>query len=385
MTLKELGWNDRIDGAFESFRVSGLSAARVVREDRESYVIYGPVTTGSNAGRSEREFNGREIPIDALPCRASRAVLRGALRHRAGSRQDFPAVGDWVAVQPAQSDGPGSPAVIHAILPRASVIVRKAAGTGAGEQLVAANVDTLLICCGLDGDFNPRRIERYLTLGYGSGAAPAVVLTKADICFDVNERVAEIESVAIGVPVIRVGWTEEAGVEAVRQLVRPGTTAALVGSSGVGKSTLINRLLRHEAMATGAVRASDQRGRHTTTHRQLVLLPGGGVMIDTPGLRELQLWADAADVGSSFADIDEFAAACRFRDCSHNGEPGCGVQAALDRGDLAAERYESFRKLEREIRFQERKSDRSAAAAEKARWKVIHKSAQKWMREKYRY
>lgn len=378
MTLNELGWNDRLERDFADSELQGLAAARVVREDRGSYVVYAAIASAVEAGRNATSPGN-------LPCRAARAIVRGALRHRAASRSDFPAVGDWVAVRRNPGDGPGSPAVIHGILPRGSAIIRKSPGTGSDEQLVAANVDTLLICCGLDGDFNPRRIERYLTLSYGSGTSPVVVLTKADICPDADERVAEIESIAIGAPVIRVGWTDESGVEAVRRLIPPGTTAALVGSSGVGKSTLINRLLRREAMATGAVRSSDQRGRHTTTHRQLLLLPGGGVMIDTPGLRELQLWADAADLGSSFADIDEFAANCRFRDCTHNGEPGCGVRAALDRGDLDADRYESFRKLEREIRFQERKSDKAAAAAEKARWKIIHKSAQKWMKEKYRY
>lgn len=365
LTLNELGWNDRFRTAFANLKAEHLTPARVVREDRESYVVCGPAV--------------------GPRCRTWRAVVRGVLRFHAAGRDDFPAVGDWVVVQAPPADQAGSPAVIHGILPRTSAVARKAAGFGGGEQLVAANVDTLLICCGLDGDYNPRRIERYLTLAYGSGAAPVVVLTKADLCDEAEERVAEVEAVAIGAPVIVVGYAEEDGIDAVRRLVKPGSTAALVGSSGVGKSTLINRLLGREAMATGTVRDSDQRGRHTTTHRQLLLLPGGGVLIDTPGLRELQLWADASDLGSSFADIEALAADCRFRDCSHTSEPGCGVLAALESGALTAERFESFRKLQRELAFEQRKTDKSAEAANKARWKAIHKSAQRWMREKYRY
>lgn len=335
--------------------------ARVAREDRESYIVYA-------AGR------------------ALRAQVAGALRHRAVSRIDFPAVGDWVAVAPpvrGTASGGGGPAIIHGILPRSSMLMRRGAGN-TGEQLLAANVDTLLICCGLDHDFNLRRIERYLTFAYSGGVSPVVLLTKADLCESVENQVAEVEAIAGGAPVVALSNIDHRGVAEVAAFLPRGSTATLVGSSGVGKSSLINAILARDEMKIGAVRGHDSRGRHTTTHRQMLLIPGGGVIIDTPGMRELALLADADDVSASFDDIESLSASCRFRDCTHSSEPGCAVLNAVESGDMDPGRLESYRKQLRELAYFDRKGDPFAEAAERKRWKTIHKAAQQWMREKYR-
>jgi ribosome biogenesis GTPase len=353
--LETLGWNAHFAGLFEGFTASGLLPARVARQDRGGYVVY-------TAGR------------------AHRATVRGALRFAAASKVELPAVGDWVAVSLARAD---SEATIDAVLPRRSVIQRGAAGSRTGAQVIAANVDVLLICCGLDRDFNLRRIERYLTVAYSGGVAPVVLLTKSDACNLVVQRVAETESVAMGVPVLAVSAVDGCGLDHVRSLAWPGRSAALVGSSGVGKSTLINALLGGHAMRTAAVR-SDGRGRHTTTHRQLLLIPGGGVIVDTPGMRELQLWGDEEDAVGAFADIAALAAGCRFRDCSHVGEPGCAVRIAADTGEIDASRLASYHKLQRELRWLETKEDPAAAAEQRARWRALHRAARAWYRDKHR-
>lgn len=356
MNLETLGWTEALAASFAPLAAQGLSPARVAREDRESYVVY-------TAGR------------------AVRARVAGALRHRANSRIDFPAVGDWVGL--AMDARAGGQAIVHAVVPRRSMLLRRAAGN-IGEQLLAANVDTLFICTGLDHDYNLRRIERYLAFAYSGGVAPVVVLTKADLCTDLEERRIEVEAVAAGAPVVCLSTVAPRGLDEVRRLAPPGTTAALVGSSGVGKSSLINALLGRQALATRAVRQHDSRGRHTTTHRQMLLIPEGGLLIDTPGMRELALLADADDVDAGFDDIEALAADCRFRDCTHTGEPGCAVRAAVARGDLDPSRLESRSKLLRELAYLDRRDDPVAAAEERRRWKVIHKSAQEWMKQKYR-
>ncbi len=275
------------------------------------------------------------------------AEVSGRLRHEAKGASGFPAVGDFVWLE--SGDGQGN-AMIQGILPRRSVFVRRAAGAGCAEQVVAANIDTVFICMALNGDFNLRRLERYLAVAWDSGAVPVVVLTKADLCDDVPRRLLEVSEAAAGVEILTVSAMEPEGWRALLPYIGVGRTVALIGSSGVGKSTLINRLLGAERLQTGGLRGDD-RGRHTTTRRELFLLEHGGMVIDTPGMRELGLWAVDSGVGQSFADIEALAAGCRFRDCSHTGEPGCAVQRALDEGVLSMERLQSYRKLCAESRY----------------------------------
>jgi ribosome biogenesis GTPase len=287
-----------------------------------------------------------------------------------------PAVGDWVAVRPPAS--PTEPGLIRAILPRRSKFSRKAAGSRTDEQVVAANVDTVFLMTGLDGDFNPRRIERYLAAGWESGAEPVLVLSKADLSEDLAERVQEVETIALGAPVFAVSSRTGQGMEALAPYLRPGRTVSVLGSSGVGKSTLINFLLGRDVQKTGGVRASDDRGRHTTTHRALFVTPSGALLLDTPGMRELQLWEADEGLGATFADIEDLAEGCRFNDCAHEGTPGCAVEAAVVEGALAPGRLESYRKLQRELRQIRAKQDEVARLREKQRVKALSKAASRY-------
>ena len=339
MQLQELGWDESFADAFRPHAENGLAPARVAVEHRSEYVVY------ADAGELRGELSGR-LRFDG----------------------DHPAVGDWVAVATRAGEGR---ATIHAVLPRRTAFVRKTAWTETRPQTLAANVDVVFIVCGLDLNFNVRRIERYLTLAWESGAQPVVLLTKADLCDDVPERMLEVEAVAIGVPVHAVSAPTGAGLDEVQLYLGIGRTAALLGSSGVGKSTLVNALAGAELLATNEVRSADGRGRHTTTHRQLVLLPDGGLMLDTPGMRELQLWDAEQGIGAAFADVDELVAQCRFTDCAHEREPGCAIRAALRNGELDAERYESWRKLQRELEHLRVRQDgrlRSEARKERRRF-----------------
>jgi ribosome biogenesis GTPase len=225
------------------------------------------------------------------------------------------------------------------------------------EQVLAANIDTVFLVSGLDGDYNVRRLERYVTVAWDSGAVPVIVLNKADLRDDIEEVVEEVESVAFGVPVLALSAAENTGMEQLTEYIKPGKTAAFLGSSGVGKSTLINRLLGEEKLKTTEVREDDQRGRHTTTHRELLLLPEGGIVIDTPGMRELQLWADDEGLSRTFPDIEALFEQCRFRDCTHNSEPGCAVKQALDDGSLDRKRYQNYLKLQKELKHLSTRKD----------------------------
>jgi ribosome biogenesis GTPase len=269
----------------------------------------------------------------------------GRLLGDAQSAADLPAVGDWLAVRPRAGE---DRATVVAVLPRASALVRKAAGRAVAPQVIAANVDVVLLACGLDADWNPARLERYLVVAWESGARPVVLLTKADVTDDVAARVAQAEAVAAGSPVVAVSACTGYGLDALAVELRPRQTAAIVGSSGVGKSTLLNRLLGEEVQPTGGVRAGDGRGKHTTTTREMFVLPGGALLVDTPGLREIAVWTDAAAVDAAFEDVAVLAARCRFRDCAHGPEPGCAVIGAVKSGELAAERLEDWRRLRRE-------------------------------------
>lgn len=348
MTLEDLGWNDFFAAGFAEHAAEGLVPARVVAQRGLNRV---------STGEAEHY-----------------ADLAGRLRHeleRPGEAAGFPAVGDWVAFRPPTGEGRG---LIHAVLPRRSKFSRKVAGQRTEEQVVAANVDTLFLVSGLDGDFNPRRIERYLTAAWDSGARPVVVLNKLDRCDDPERCLLEAEAVSMGVPVHRVSARTGEGCDALAEYLRPGETVSLLGSSGVGKSTLINRLLGREAQRTGDVREGDDKGRHTTTHRELLPLPGGGLIIDTPGMREVQLWEGDQGIESAFPEIEALAEGCRFGDCRHQGEPGCAVGEAVRSGELPPERLESFRKLQRELHQIQIRNDELARLREKQKTRVIHRA-----------
>ena len=297
------------------------------------------------------------------------AQVSGRFQYDAKTASDFPAVGDYVMAELS-----GDTAVIHAILPRKSVFLRKAAGSAKTEQVVAANIDTVFICMALNNDFNLRRLERYLTVAWDSGAAPVVLLTKKDLCDDLPAKLAQVESVAMGVEILTVSVLEEDGCRVIDPYLTERKTLAFVGSSGVGKSTLINAILGEDRLKTNGLR-NDDRGRHTTTHRELFVLPGGAMVIDTPGMRELGMWEAGEGLSSSFADIEALAARCRFKDCTHRSEPGCAVRTAIKQGELEEARFLSYVKLKTENAYTE--DSESYLAAKKEKFKKIAKTNRK--------
>ncbi|MBL0386053.1 ribosome small subunit-dependent GTPase A [Tumebacillus sp. ITR2] len=310
------------------------------------------------------------------------ASVSGKMRHTAFGREDYPAVGDWVVIAARPEEGK---ATIHGILPRFSKFSRKVAGNTTEEQIVAANVNTVFLVMALNNDFNIRRLERYLVAAWESGANPVVILTKMDLCDDLEEKISEVESVAFGVPIHATSSELNQGMEQLAPYVGVGKTVALLGSSGVGKSTLVNRLCGEERMATGGVREGDDRGKHTTTYRELIRMPQGGLLIDTPGMRELQLWeSDESSLTGSFSDVEEIAESCFYRDCEHRKEPGCAVQQAIADGTLSNDRYQSYVKLQKELAYLERKNDIRAQLAEKERWKKIGAAGRANARKKSR-
>ncbi len=314
------------------------------------------------------------------------AIVSGRFRFDALAPSDYPAVGDWVSVSNGQE-----PAVITAVVPRRSAFVRNAAdasrrsaGNLIDEQVLAANVDVAFLVAGLDNDFNLRRLERYLAVAWSSGVRPVIVLNKADVAVDLEDRLVDVASIAPAVPIVVLSALTGGHVADLAPFLMAGQTAVVLGSSGVGKSTLVNALLGEQRQATAAVRADDSRGRHTTTHRELFELPGGAMLIDTPGIRAIEVAGADEGIQTAFDDITDLASTCRFSDCRHEGEPGCAVRAAVADGRLSEDRLTSHRKLERELAHAERKGDPRAQAEERKRWKSIHKAVSRQMHDKYR-
>jgi len=355
MTLEALGWNQDLDRAFQAWADEpDVRPGRVLIEFNYICRVW---------------CEGGEID----------AVRSGRLTHRATSRGDLPAVGDWVVVRKLADENRGA---ITAVLPRRSWFSRRMAGHVTDEQVVAANVDVVFIVMALDDDFSPRRLERYLLLARESGASPVILLTKPDVCVDVPARVAEIAALAGDVPVHVVSPKFDQGLDRVAEHVPAGKTGALLGSSGVGKSTIINRLVGREVQKTRDIRESDSKGRHTTTHRQLVFLPNGGFLIDTPGMRELQLWDVGEAVKETFDDIEALALECRFSDCRHRDEPRCAVKTAVEEGRLSASRLESYVKLQDELEHLARQQDQRAQIEEKRRGKIGAKALRQHLKSK---
>lgn len=349
MTLETLGWDDAWASlAIEHGHGHGLTPARVIESQRSLVTI----DTGAHT-------------LLAAP--------GGRLRHAALAASDLPTVGDWVLADVRPGD---DRATVHTVLPRRTKLSRRAPGDTESEQLFAANVDVVFVVTSMNRDLNPRRIERALVQAREGGAAPIVVLTKADLCDDPDAAVDTVRGVTRDAPVCVVRALEGQGLAPLRDALHGAKTAVLLGSSGVGKSTLLNALLERDAQSTAAVRAHDDRGRHTTTSRHLLEVPDGGLVIDTPGIRELQLWDAGESLTATFDDVAALAARCRFRDCGHGAEPGCAVREALSSGALDPARYESHQKLAREAAFQARRGDKAAESAEKRRWISIHKNAQ---------
>jgi ribosome biogenesis GTPase len=320
--LTALGWDARLAEAFSDYRERGLVPGRVSLEHNHVY----RVLIGHGAD-------------DLL------AEAAGRMKHRAGGRHELPVVGDWVAIRPGP---PGTRAAIDAILPRRTQFSRKAAGRETEQQVIAANIDIVFLVFGLDGPVKARRIERYLIPARQSGATPVVVLNKMDACRDVPDAIAEAEAAAGGAAVHAVSAHAVDSLAPIQALTTHGNTLALLGPSGVGKSSIANALAGRQVLKTGEVRPWDSRGRHTSVHRQLIVLDSGASIIDTPGLRELQLWEPEAAVDETFTDIGALADGCRFRDCRHDREPGCAVKAAVESGDLSADRYEHYLQLQKE-------------------------------------
>ncbi len=295
------------------------------------------------------------------------AEVSGKFRYNTQAVSDYPAVGDFVMLDMNEQ---GTRAVIHSVLDRKSCFVRRAAGESRHEQIVAANIDIAFICMSLNNDYNIRRLERYLSVAWDSGATPVIVLTKSDLCTDLDKKVSEVKSVSLGVDVLVTTFADASGYNQVRTYISDGTTAAFIGSSGVGKSTLINYLLGENRFGTNGLR-NDGKGRHTTTHRELVLLPDGGMVIDTPGMRELGIWSAETGIDSTFADIEKLAKLCRFKNCTHSGEDGCAVADAINSGVISEKRRQSYDKLKAETAYIS--DSASYIAAKEKKFKSISK------------
>jgi ribosome biogenesis GTPase len=354
LLIEQYGWSDALRLAFEPHARAGYLPGRIIVQQREADLV---VTDVGNLS----------------------ARLSGRMRHEA-REAGHPAAGDWVALSANAGEGT---ATIHAVLPRRTAFVRRAADSVQTLQVIAANIDVVFVVTSMNADLNPRRLERFLAAAWQSGARPVVVLTKADLCEQAEGQAAEIATLAAGCPVLVVSARQGLGLGGLMDHIKPGETCVLTGSSGVGKSTLVNALLGEERMATQDIRAADARGRHTTSHRQLILLPGGGLLLDTPGIREVGLIDADAGLSTVFDDIERLAQNCRFRDCGHTTEPGCAVRDALDGGLLDADRWAHFQKLSRELAALDLTKDRAAQEVERRRLAALqrtYRSAKKDLR-----
>lgn len=343
MTLADYGWSDDWAAAFAPHAAAGLEPARVVCELRRNFYA---VQTGTDELLAE---------------------CGGGFFHVARTPDQFPSVGDWVAIRRRESE---ARADLHAVLPRRTKFSRRAAGSEDIEQVVAANIDTMVLVGGLDRNFNPRRIQRFLVAAKESGATAVIVLNKSDVCKEPDVMCRTVEALVPGVPVIVTSARTRRGLKALTTtFARPGQTLAFIGSSGVGKSSLINALARDDALPTAEVRQKDSKGRHTTTRRELILMPTGALLIDTPGIRELQFWSVDEGLEEAFSDLMTLATGCRFGRCTHENEPGCAVRAALEAGTFPRERLENYRKLKAEQVAAKPRLRKPGALADKPGWR----------------
>lgn len=348
MNLEQLGWNSFFSESFNNspFNSPEFTVGRVAVEHANRYDVL---------------FSGGECS----------AELSGKLRFNAEfDLAELPSVGDWVVMQLFDND---EKSIIHYVLPRKSKFSRKVPGKKVDEQIVSANIDIVFIVMGADGNLNVRRAERYLTTAQNSGAKPIIILNKSDLSDDKNLQIEKLKSVSGDVPVIAMSAISDESMSSLSEFIKPGLTSVFLGSSGVGKSSIINRLTETAPLAVGKISDHNSKGKHTTTRRQLIILENGGIVIDTPGMRELQLWEDDDGLDSVFSDIVRLEHSCRFSDCQHGNEPGCAVRSALEQNLLDEKRYQSYLKLKKEIAYLERKNDKGAAAAERDKWKKIHR------------
>ena len=345
--LTTYGWSGFFELNFKPYAQKGYASGRVALEHKNLFRVY--------------TEHGEVL-----------AEISGKLRHEAVNRGDLPAVGDWVVIS---SRPEGDKVMINAVLPRRTSFARKIAGSRTEEQIVGANIDTVFLVTSLNQDFSLRRIERYLITAWKSGAHPIIILSKADLCDRLADAINEVHAIARGVPVYAISIVTGSGLQDIAQYFKRGQTVALLGSSGVGKSTLINHFAGVDRLKVQTVRESDDRGRHTTTHRELVLLPAGGIVLDTPGMRELQLWDNNESLQLVFDDIEALAGRCFFSDCRHQDEPRCAVREALTAGTIDIERYESYEKLQKELKYLARRRDKQSEILEKKKWKKLSRLA----------